>query len=219
MNDIIKTQKMLVCKKGDFLFRQNDPSRDLYIIKTGKVRVYKVEGGIEIELDIIGPGGIVGEIAIIDGGLRSASVVALEDVEAFMITEDDFKSISSKIPDWFQKIATILAHRLREADARIDCNMETDKTAHVAAALSLISYSEECRPLDGGKYEIGAKALENEVVDMLNIKYSDAIAAFEKLSKQELLQIDKGKAVIASREKLDELAKTVMKTAPAQPAT
>jgi CRP/FNR family transcriptional regulator, cyclic AMP receptor protein len=219
INDMIKTQKMLVCKKGDFLFRQNDPSRDLYIIKTGKVRVYKVEGGVDIELDVVGPGGIVGEIAIIDGGLRSASVLALQDTEAFMITEEDFKSLSARIPDWFQKIATILAHRLREADARIDRNMEGDKTAHVAAALSLIAYSSACTPLDGGKYEINAKTLENEVVDLLNIKYSEAMAAFEKLGKQDLLQIEKGKAVIASREKLDDLAKTVFKAAPNLPAT
>jgi CRP/FNR family cyclic AMP-dependent transcriptional regulator len=218
MNGMIKTQKMLVCRKGDFLFRQNDRSRDLYIIKSGKVRVYKIEGGIDIELDTVGPGGIVGEIAIIDGGLRSASVLALEDTEAFMITEDDFKAISNRVPDWFQKIATILAHRLREADARIDCNMDADKTAHVAAALSLITYSDECKPLDKG-YEINAKILENEVVDMLNIKYSEVITAFEKLSKRELLQIEKGKAVIVSREKLDEIANTVLKTAPQQPAT
>jgi len=218
MDGMIKTQKMLVCRKGDYLFKQNDRSRDLYIIKSGKVRVYKVEGGIDIELDTVGTGGIVGEIAIIDGGLRSASVVALEDTEAFMITEEDFKAISNKIPDWFQKIATILAHRLREADARIDCNMETDRTAHVAAALSLVTYSTECKPLDKG-FEINAKVLENEVVDMLNIKYSDAIAAFEKLVKQDLLQIDKGKAIIKSREKLDEIANTVLKTAPDPPAT
>jgi CRP/FNR family transcriptional regulator, cyclic AMP receptor protein len=219
MNDMIKTQKILVCKKNDFLFKQNDRSRDLYIIKTGKVRVFKVEGGIDIELDVVGPGGIVGEIAIIDGGPRSASVVALEDTEAFMITDDDFKNLSSRIPDWFQKIATILAHRLREADARIDRNMESDKTAHVAAALSLITYSTMGKTLDEGKYEIAAKTLENEVMDMLNIKYSDVIAAFEKLSKQDILRIEKGKTVIAGREKLDELSKTVFKTAPNLPAT
>jgi CRP-like cAMP-binding protein len=219
MNDMVKTQKIIVCKKDDFLFRQNDPSHDLYIVKTGKVRVFKVEGGVDIDLDVVGPGGIVGEIAIIDGGVRSASVVALQDTEAFIITEEDFKSLSARIPDWFQKIATILAHRLREADSRIDRNMEGDKTAHVAAALSLITYSSACTPVAGGGYEINAKTLENEVVDLLNIKYSEAMDAFEKLGKQDLLHIEKGKAVIVSREKLDDLAKTVFKAAPNLPAT
>jgi CRP/FNR family cyclic AMP-dependent transcriptional regulator len=219
MNEMIKTQKILVCKKGDYLFKQHEKSRDLYIIKSGKVRVFKAEGNLEIDLDIIGPGGIVGEIAIIDGGLRSASVVALEDTESFLISEDDYKNISAKIPDWFMKIATILAHRLREADGKIDRNMESDKTAHVAAALSLISYSDSCKAADGGAFEINAKTLENEVVDLLNIKFSEAMAAFEKLQRQGLLQIDKGKAVIMNREKLDELAKTVFKAASSLPST
>jgi len=209
----------MVCKKGDYLFKQYDETKDLYIIKSGQVRVYKVEGGVEIDLDVIGVGGIVGEIAIIDGGKRSASVVALEDTEAFLISEDDFAGVSAKIPDWFQKIAFILAHRLREADAKIDRNMETDKLGHVAAAISLISYSDHCQALENGMYEIGMKVMENEVVDLLNIKYSDATAAFEKLQKQNLLRFEKGKAIIVNRNKIDEIAKSVLKTPASTPET
>ncbi len=209
----------MVCKKGDFLFKQNDDSKDLYIVKSGKVRVYKHEGGVEIDLDVIGAGGIVGEIAIIDGGRRSASVVALEDTEVFLISEEDFAALSSKIPDWFQRIASILAHRLREADAKIDRNMETDKVGHVAAAIALISYRDDCKMLENGMYEIGNKVLENEVVDLLNIKYSDAIAAFESLQKQDLLRFEKGKAIIVNRKKIDEIAKSVFKTPVISPET
>jgi CRP-like cAMP-binding protein len=218
MNDIVKLQKIIVCKKGDFLFRQNEATRDFFIVKSGKVRVYKLEGGVEIDLDLIGPGGIIGEIAAIDGGSRSASVIALEDTEAFVISPEEFSSLTAKIPDWFQKIATILAHRLREADGRIDRNHESDKTSHVAAAVSLITYSDKCKPCGDG-FEISLKSLENEVVDLLNIKYSEVVSAFEKLQKQSLLSVDKGKAVIMNREKLDDLARAVFKAQAVVPQT
>lgn len=209
MHDIGKFQKVVICKKGDFLFRQNEDTRDLYIIKTGKVKIFKDEGGVAIDLDEIGAGGIVGEIAIIDGGKRSASVVALEDTEAFVISTDDFAALSQKIPDWFQKIAVILAHRLREADNKIDKNMETDKFAHVAAAVALVSYGKGCSQISHGCFEIGLKTLENEVVDLLDIKYTDVSNAFASLQKMGLLEVDKNKAIIKNRDKLDDVAKAV----------
>jgi CRP/FNR family transcriptional regulator len=217
-SDIARLHKVKALRKGEYLFRQNDDSRDFYIVKSGKVRVCKLEGGVEIELDIIGPGGIIGEIAAIDGGMRSASVVALENVEVFVITPEEFAGLTEKIPDWLQKIATILAHRLREADARIDRNLDSDKMHHVAAAVSLVTYSDLCKPCEGG-FEISLKTLENEVVDLLNVKYSDVVSAFEKLGKQNLLAVDKGKAIIKDREKLDELARSVFRTPNVVPQT
>jgi CRP/FNR family transcriptional regulator, cyclic AMP receptor protein len=218
MSESTRLHKVLVCKKGDYLFKQNEVTKDLYIVKTGRVRVYKMEGGVEIELDLIGPGGIIGEIAAIDGGSRSASVIALEDTEAFIITPEEFKTLTAKIPEWFQKIAMILAHRLREADGRIDRNMESDKTSHVAAAISLISYSDRCKPCEGGM-EINPKTLENEVVDLLNIKFSEVVSAVEKLEKQGLLASEKGKVIIRSRERLEEIARAVFKTPAVVPET
>jgi CRP/FNR family transcriptional regulator len=205
-------------RKGEFLFRENENSRDVYIVNNGRVRVFKMEGGIEIELDIIGPGGVIGEIAAVDGGDRSASVLALEDTNAFVITQEEFAGITGKIPEWLHKISSILAHRLREADARINCNLETDKTPHVAAAISLITYSGLCSVRDS-EFEISLKTLENEVVDLLNARYSDVVSAFENLAKQGLLVTDKGKARIVDRTKLDELARLVYKTPTGVPQT
>ena len=142
-------------RKGEFLFRENENSRDVYIVNSGRVRVFKMEGGIEIELDTIGPGGVIGEIAAVDGGDRSASVLAVEDTNAFVITPEEFAGITGKIPEWLHKISSILAHRLREADARINCNLEPDKTPHVAAAISLITYSGMCAAR-GSEFEITA---------------------------------------------------------------
>jgi CRP/FNR family cyclic AMP-dependent transcriptional regulator len=218
MSEITKLHKVFVCKKGECLFHQGEATRDLFIVKSGKARVYKMEGDIEIELDVIGPGGIIGEIAAIDGGCRSASVVAIEDTEAFIISPEEFKALTAKIPDWFQKIAMILAHRLRESDARIDRNLENDKTSHVAAAISLITYSDKCKACEGG-FEVNSKVLENEIVDLLNIKFSEVASAVEKLEKQCLLVSDKGRTIIKNREKLDELSKTVFKTPAIVPET
>jgi CRP/FNR family transcriptional regulator, cyclic AMP receptor protein len=218
MDSFSKGRTVVSFKKGQVLFKQRDPAAELFIIKSGQVRVYKDEEGMEIDLDTVGPGAIVGEVAALDGGLRSASVVALKDTEAFIIPGAEFKQMTQKIPDWFRKIASILVQRLREADARIDRNRDEDKTPQVAAALSLISRSDLCVKKDDAS-EINLKTLENEVADLLGITYSELTAAFEKLQKQDLLRIEKGKAFITNREKLDGIATPVFKDAALQTAT
>jgi CRP/FNR family transcriptional regulator len=218
MTDTNQLHNVRCFRKGEFLFRENESSRDVYIVNSGRVRVFKMEGGIEIELDSIGAGGVIGEIAAVDGGVRSASVLAVEDTNAFVITQEEFSGITGNIPEWLRKISTILAHRLREADARINCNLETDKTPHVAAAISLVTYSGLCTVRDSG-FEISLKTLENEVVDILNARYSDIVSSFANLEKQGLLAIDKGKAHIVDRSKLDEFARLVYKTPTGVPQT
>ncbi|MGB7568905.1 MAG: Crp/Fnr family transcriptional regulator, partial [Chitinivibrionales bacterium] len=193
-------------------------SQELFIIKKGAVRVFKTEGNVDIDLDIIGQGGVFGEIAAIDRGKRSASVMATEDAEAYVIPAEEFQKISRKIPDWFQKIATILVHRLREVDGKIDRNMNGVRTANVAAALMLISSSENCKIIEG-RQEINQKFLENELMDMLSMKLSDVTESLNILAKQLIISLDKGRIIIVNKEKLEELGQTVFTAVAESPIT
>jgi signal-transduction protein with cAMP-binding, CBS, and nucleotidyltransferase domain len=90
--------------KGQHLFKQNEPSRDLFIIKSGSVLIYKNEGNTRIELDTVGPGAVIGEIAPTeDGGIRSTSGVAIEETETILIPAADFQAILARVPEYFSK--------------------------------------------------------------------------------------------------------------------
>ena len=213
-----KNRQIIRRAKGEFFFKQDEPSQELFIIKKGAVRVFKTEGNVDIDLDIIGQGGVFGEIAAIDRGKRSASVMATEDAEAYVIPAEEFQKISRKIPDWFQKIATILVHRLREVDGKIDRNMNGVRTANVAAALMLISSSENCKIIEG-RQEINQKFLENELMDMLSMKLSDVTESLNILAKQLIISLDKGRIIIVNKEKLEELGQTVFTAVAESPIT
>jgi CRP/FNR family transcriptional regulator, cyclic AMP receptor protein len=216
--ETFKNRRLIRRARGEFFFKQNDLSQELFIIKKGTVRVFKTEGNVDIDLDIIGQGGIFGEIAAIDRGKRSASVMAAEDAEAYVIPAEEFQKISRKIPDWFQKIATILVHRLREVDGKIDRNMNGVRTANVAAALMLISCSENCKIIEG-RQEINQKFLENELMDMLSMKLSDVTESLNILAKQLIISLDKGRIIIVNKEKLEELGQTVFTAVAESPIT
>lgn len=206
-NGTTKTIRNLV--NGEYLFHQNDTTHELYIIKKGSVRIFKTNGNIEIDLDFVGPGAVIGEIAIIDGGVRSASGVATEETEVIVISASEFNTVFSKMPDWFKKIALILVQRLREVDTKIDQSDEIDKSNHAAALISLIAATDHCcKCIDG--LEIGSKFLENELTDLMSIQPAEVIAILEKFQKQGIIRIGHLKTTILLKDTLEKMAQTVL---------
>src|SRR5688572_23132270 len=77
--------------RGQSLMQYGDPGQTLHVLLGGHVKVVlPTETGEEAVLTILGPGDIVGELAVLDGGPRSATVVALEAVETASLERADF---------------------------------------------------------------------------------------------------------------------------------
>jgi CRP/FNR family cyclic AMP-dependent transcriptional regulator len=188
--------------KGEYLIRQEEVSRDLYIIKFGQVKIFKNEGGAEVVLDTVGAGSVAGEVAAIDGGKRSASAVALETTEAVVVDAAKFAAVLNKVPDWFQKIARILVQRLREVDAKIHNVLDGDDLSHVAAVIALMTYSPLCGS-SGNAMTLPYKETQDEIVDLLHLTLSDADAALADLDKKGLFSIGRNKILIVDRSRLE----------------
>ncbi len=68
-----------VYKKNEIIFKEGEPSDFMYLIKEGKVKVYREIKGIEKVYAILGPGDILGEMGVLSKTPRSASAIAIED--------------------------------------------------------------------------------------------------------------------------------------------
>jgi len=73
---------------GEALFMQGDPADCCYLVVSGHVEVFRQIGGIPVTLSIVDPGGLLGEVALIDGGARAANAVALGDTECVRVTPE-----------------------------------------------------------------------------------------------------------------------------------
>ena len=79
---------------GRLIFGDRDPSRDVYFVLEGAVRAAAFTlNGREVSFNVIGPGDCFGEIAAIDGGIRSSSVGALEKVTVGRLSASDFQKL------------------------------------------------------------------------------------------------------------------------------
>jgi CRP-like cAMP-binding protein len=100
---------------GDVLAQEGAPGHEFVVIAEGRARV-EIGGHLINEL---GPGDFFGEIALLDGGPRSATVIADTDVVAEVISERDFGGLVARSPALDRKVLVGLARRLRQADVRL----------------------------------------------------------------------------------------------------
>ena len=107
-------------KAGTTILPQGDAGAGLYVIKSGKVRIMQAvdPDRAEVELDTEGPGGVLGEMALLDDMPRSASVVAEEDVTALLLPVWEFRTVLRSHPDIALKLLAVLSRRLRKAQMR-----------------------------------------------------------------------------------------------------
>ena len=100
-------------KPGTHLFYENDHSRELYIIQSGNIKVYRVNDGREIVLTVLGKGAVLGEMALIDGKPRSASAKAIDDCVVASIDAKSFFEKTTGVPGWFMTIIRLASRKIR----------------------------------------------------------------------------------------------------------
>ncbi len=133
--------------KGARVFHEGDRSDACYVIREGEVRVTREHSdGRAIALATLGPGELVGELAMLDGGVRSASVEALTDIELLAVSAADMKGLLERNADITTKLVVALAQRLRETNERISRQSFQTVPSRVAGVLSQLVSADSAEP-------------------------------------------------------------------------
>jgi CRP-like cAMP-binding protein len=102
---------------GEALFHAGDPGDGCYRLEHGVLKVVITSPrGEERILAILGPGAIAGELSVIDGGPRSASVFAVKDCDLSFVSRAKFEEYAQQHPEIYRYLLDVLAARLRETD-------------------------------------------------------------------------------------------------------
>jgi CRP/FNR family transcriptional regulator, cyclic AMP receptor protein len=120
----------------EVLFLAGDPGDGFYRLDDGLLKVSITSAtGAERILAILGPGSIVGDLAIIDGLPRSASVSALRDCKLRFVSRKAFETFAGKQPEIYHYLTKILASRLRDTDQIVAAGSFLPLKGRVARAL------------------------------------------------------------------------------------
>lgn len=105
LSTVSKVTKKKDFKLGDTIFRESEDGASLYIIKKGEVKACKTAPDGELfTLTIMKDGDIFGEMSFLDGRPRSATVVAVSDLETYMIDKAEFETLVDGNPRIIYKL-------------------------------------------------------------------------------------------------------------------
>jgi CRP/FNR family transcriptional regulator, cyclic AMP receptor protein len=109
--------ELLRYSAGQAVFNYGDPGHAMYIVRSGEVEIFvKNDQGEKIVLETSRPGDIFGEVALLDGGTRTAWVVALSDVELLRLDREHFETYVRQFTPAALNLLSVAARRLRRSD-------------------------------------------------------------------------------------------------------
>lgn len=151
--------------KNAIVFLEEEIGAILFIILSGRVKVVRTDDdGKEVILSILGQGDFFGEMALLDGLPRSATVVALDKSDLFIIHRREFLNLLEKSPKVATALLRELTHRLRKSNEQIENLSLKDAVARVATVILQLAD-------DVGKIRKGEVVIEDFPVqqDLANI--------------------------------------------------
>jgi CRP-like cAMP-binding protein len=132
--------------KGVRVFHEGDSSDACYIVRAGDLRVTREHSdGRAIALATLGPGDFFGELAMLDGGSRSASVETLTDAELLALPASDVRRVIAENGDIAAKLIVAITRRLRETNERVARQSFQTVPSRVAGVLAQL-IAEEAIP-------------------------------------------------------------------------
>jgi len=160
---IVAKMKPLSLTRGSVLMMQADAPDGCYLIIEGTLKISTMSSeGDETVLAVLGTGEVVGEIGLIDGDPRSATVTALKDCSLSFLSTSEFIALADKNPKIYRHMLAIIAERLRNSNATLGVYQKLPVSGRLAHILLRLSegFGEE---LDGGRVIIRHKFTQEDI--------------------------------------------------------
>jgi CRP/FNR family transcriptional regulator len=182
------------------VFHEGDHSDACYIVRSGGFRVTREHSdGRAITLATLGPGDIFGELAMLDGEVRSASVEALEDGELLALPAGEVRALLGRHPEITVKLIAALVRRLRAANERISRQSFQTVPSRVAGVLSQL-VAEEAPRTEGG--EITIRMNQSDLAQLAGTSRESVSRFLADLERAGVVRPGRGRVTVLAPAKL-----------------
>lgn len=121
MEEIDRATTITSCRKGKILYMPEDTSEVLFLLKQGRVQLYRISpDGKKLVIATIGPGTVFGEMALIGQGMHNTFAEAIENCVLCVMSREDVERLLITKPKVALRIFEVLGRRLKEAEARLE---------------------------------------------------------------------------------------------------
>ena len=189
------------CPKDTLLLIADEEGDSLFIITSGKVKVVLFsESGKEVIFSILGEGDFFGDMSLLDGKPRSASVITIEDTSVYVLRRSDFNEIVEKHPNIALKLLKEITSRLRKADARIESLSVLNVSGRVAGIL--LQLAEESGKKTPEGIVINARPTHQDLANMTGTTRETVTRILKQMESRNYISLSGKNVTILDSERL-----------------
>jgi CRP-like cAMP-binding protein len=197
-DDLVRVSEVAVPRRftpGQVIFREGDDSDTCYIVAEGHARALREHSdGRTIALARFGPGDIFGELAMFDDEKRSATVEAMDDLQAFAVISDDMRRLMREHPDIAVKLVTSLGRRLRAANERLA--RQSFQTVQSRVASVLMGLIEQTQAEGGPDRDVLVTATQAELAQLAGSSRESASRFLAVLERAGIVSQGRGRLTV-----------------------
>ena len=172
---------------GEIFYTPNDTSEKLFILKRGRVRLYRSTDGREFTLAIVEAGTVFGDMALTAQRLQGAYAQAMEPSILITMSREELEHLILQKPEVGLQIAHLLSERLRHQEIRLEDANTKDVHARLASIIVLLVGSEGVR--GGTGYRIPAHHTHQQLADMIGANREAVTRAFGLLQDEGIVEL------------------------------
>src|ERR1700722_7691281 len=204
LDQLCRYAKHMTLKRGAAIFSKGDPGNSLVAVITGtvKISISSADGRSAI-LNLIGPGEIFGEVALLDGQARPADATANTNCEIFVIDRREFLPFVRSQPELAMKFIELLCARLRLTSDQVEQVILQDLPGRLASAL--IRLTEKHKLAQGGRTIAVTQQEISEMVGMTRESINKQLRAW---AARNWVRLEHGAIVVLDRAWLKAMAKS-----------
>ena len=194
---VVETGEMTrTYQKDDMIFAESEPGEEVFVIRSGSVKIAKISKNSEILLAILNAGDIFGEMALLESKPRDASAVAFEKCELMVMNRANFDHMIRTQTQLITKLTVLLAGRIWMSYKQLANTRINDSLGRMYDMLMIQLEKKRSNLNSRGSctFDFGS----NELINMIGLSINDGSSALYKLLQGKLVEIVKNKVVVKS---------------------
>lgn len=204
--EVVRTKTL---KRKEELFHKGDDGRQVFIVIKGKLKALTTSiGGDDVVFSILGPGEVFGEVALLGGIQRTATVSAIEACELLVIDRRDFMAFLVTHPDISVNLLQVLALRLKQVSELVEDTLFLNLPLRLAKKLHALArlYGQT---VEGG-VRVDLKLSQEEWGDLVGATRESINKQVRLWVEEGMVRVEKGYIVIQQPNELQKLAGAVV---------
>ena len=186
--------------RGDFIYLPGDPSKSIYFLNKGRMKITGLsEDGHEVLLDIIGPGEIFGEAGAIQDIPRTTSAEALEDALLCEMDRKDFEALLVMHPEMSLRVLRRVGFRLKKVEGQLLSLICKDVPTRVREALVALV---DAGPASSPTTTVKIRLTQQDVANLVGASRQETSRALKALEVSGVLELKYRSIIVTAPDRL-----------------